>query len=518
MTNPSVLVIDDNFAVESTVAYDRLAFLEDYGNAGLDFSFCSGRGSDTQEYTSDAVCRFIDGMSQPPNVILLDLRFGEQELLGLEVLRVLSRRYPILPVVMMTSSPKGDLWAKCIDLGAVDYLVKPMQAEILIQTVHRYADVNLGYWLIGQSDTFLTAVDQVSRAAEGAMSSVLLLGAPGTGKELFARLLHRHGSRRAKPFQVIHVPGIPEPLVEAELFGYAKGAFTGAAKEEVGRVRTAAGGVLFLDEVADLTPAAQASLLRVLETREVTRLGDGRTFKADFQVIAATNVNLTQRVKDNLFRLDLYSRLAGTVVHLPTLAERIEDLGLLTRHLLRRAYIERSLALSFIDLPKGLEDVLRTRFWSGNVRDLWNYVQRVLDLARKTAPTRQHFMSALPTEEKTDTASSSLPTSLTPRHLTLEILPIDTVRASDLFVERLAIKELSLLRSALELTRDPATGLQNRARAAALLKGRAKASTNDFNRWVSRVAGRLTSGTGRLLRMTYPELFAETLDPGKDRE
>ena len=200
-----------------------------------------------------------------------------------------------------------------------------------------------------------------------------------------------------------------------------------------------------------------------------------------------------------MFRLDLYSRLAGTVVHLPTLAERIEDLGLLTRHLLRRAYIERSLALSFIDLPKGLEDVLRTRFWSGNVRDLWNYVQRVLDLARKTAPTRQHFMSALPTQEKTDTASSSLPTSLTPRHLTLEILPIDTVRASDLFVERLAIKELSLLRSALELTRDPATGLQNSARAAALLKGRAKASTNDFNRWVSRVAGRLTSGTGRLL-------------------
>ena len=507
---PAVLVVDDNLAVdspESETVYDRAAFMEDYAGTGMDFHFCSGFDAAHGQYTVEAATQCIGNMQRAPAVILLDVRFGSIELLGLEILRSLCKRHPSVPVVMMTSAAKQELWARCVELGAVDYLVKPIQADILRQTVNRYAEPDPGVWLIGQANSFLTAVDQVARAAEGGTSSVLLLGSSGTGKELFSRFLHRHGPRRDKALQVIHIPGIPANLVEAELFGYAKGAFTGASREEMGRIRRADGGILFLDEVADLTLSAQASLLRVLETREVTRLGDGRTFKADFQVVAATNVNLAQRVKDNLFRLDLYNRLAGTVVHLPTLQERMDDVGLLIRHLLRRAYLDRGIDLPFAELPRGIEDELGSRVWSGNIRELWNYTQRVLDSARRRAPTRQDFLSALLRQENPEQPINVLAAAKS-KPFDLECLPIDTVRAATAFLEHLALRELALLRSALELTRDPATGLQNRARAAALLKGTARASTNDFNRWVDKVASRLTDETIRLVRLHYPELFS----------
>jgi DNA-binding NtrC family response regulator len=349
------------------------------------------------------------------------------------------------------------------------------------------------------------------------MSSVLLLGASGTGKELFARYVHRHGVRRNAPFQAVHIPSIPDHLVEAELFGYSRGAFTGAVKEEEGRLLKAHGGVLFLDEVGDLAPSVQAALLRVLETREVPRLGDGRVMPIDVQVVAATHANLAQRVKENTFRLDLYSRLATTVICLPTLSERLEDMQLLTAHLLRRALMERSLSLRDAAVPDSIVRLLRSQTWPGNLRELWNYIQRVLDLARKEIPNKEHFERSLPS------LSEGLPDGASPRKpefsntKRLALLPQSVVKDAPAFLDEVLLQELSLLWSALEVTRDPVTSSVNRAKAAALLKGRGRCSTNDFDRWVQRIMARLSPVSAEWIRREYPELESHSIASDRSR-
>jgi DNA-binding NtrC family response regulator len=506
---PSILVIDDHFAVEAAsdkLVYDRSAFLEDYGDLGFEFLFCSAWDERSGKHTLDAAIKCVRDSRQAPDLILLDVRFGDNELLGVDILRGLYSRFPAVPVVMMTSTPKLELWEECALLGAVDYLVKPIKPEILRQTVDRYCERNVQLWLIGQAASFSAAVDQVARASEGGMSSILLLGASGTGKELFARYVHRHGPHRDGPFLAVHIPSISDHLVEAELFGYSKGAFTGAVRDEEGRLLRANGGVLFLDEVGDLAPSVQAALLRVLETREVTRLGDGRTTTLKVQVVAATNANLAQRVKENTFRLDLYNRLATSVVRLPQLSERLDDLPLLVSHFLRRAMVERSLSLQSVTISEDVIRLLRAQSWLGNLRELWNYTQRVLDLARKEAPSTEHFLHALaPSHDGADEGVTTIARSGGDTGQPLHSLPVSVIRGAASFLEQLLLQELSLLWSALDLTRDPVSGSPNRAKAASLLKGK-KCSTNEFDRWVQKVMSRLNPELRDRIGREYPEL------------
>ena len=503
---PRILVIDDHLAAHASndeLFYDQSAFLEDFGDLGFDYLFCSAWDDQIGEHTADIAMKFVQGLRQGPDLILLDVRFGDKEFLGVDILSYLYDCVPTVPVVMMTSAPKIELWETCAMRGAVDYLAKPIKAEILRQTVDRYRERNIQLWLMGQSESFLAAVDQVARASEGGVSSILLLGASGTGKELFARFVHRHGPHDNGPFLAVHIPSIASQLVEAELFGYSKGAFTGAARDEEGRLLRANGGVLFLDEVGDLSPSVQAALLRVLETREVTRLGDGRTSKLRVQVVAATNANLAQRVKENEFRLDLYNRLATTVVRLPALSERIDDLSLLVKHFLRRAMLERSSPLHSVMLSDEVMRLLKASSWSGNLRELWNYIQRVLDLARKEAPSTQHFLHALPLSFEEGGEINVIHERAGSPLLTL--LPIPVVKDATTFLEELLLRELSLLWSALDFTRDPLTGSPNRAKAASLLKGK-KCSTNEFDRWVQKVKSRITPELNERVRREYPEL------------
>jgi DNA-binding NtrC family response regulator len=334
----------------------------------------------------------------------------------------------------------------------------------------------------------------------------LLLGESGTGKEVFARYLHRHGSRCTGPFQAVHIPSIPEHLLEAELFGYCRGAFTGALRDEAGRLIKADHGVLFLDEVGDLTPTAQAALLRVLETREVSRIGDGKTTHIDIQVVAATNSNLAQRVKTNTFRLDLYSRLGGTSVHLPSLADRTGDMELLVRHMLRRAYLDRGMNHQFFNVAGSVVADMRTKQWSGNVRDVWSFVQRSLDVARGESPSEEHYQRALLSLDASGEAPGDSRISASLNALSLERFSIETVRRPANFLRRLTLQELGLLNSALEFTRDPVSGSANRARAAAMLKGRSKCSTNEFDRWVSRLLDQLTPEEVVALSKAHPDL------------
>lgn len=507
--HPSVLVIDDHYAAEAppdSPFYDRRLFLEDFGTLPFDFSFCSGWDESSGDYRLEGVQASLEQRVLTPEAVLLDIRFGDHETLGLDILSWLSARYVEVPVIILTSTPREDLLAECVNFGAVDYLVKPIQPVLLKQVLSRYTGANPEHWLIGHHDLFEAAVDQIARSSEGGTSAVLLLGDPGTGKELFARYLHRHGTRRAGPFQPVHIPGIPETLVDAELFGYCKGAFTGALRDEPGRLRRADGGVLFLDEVGDLNPVSQASLLRVLETQEVARLGDGQITRINMQVVAATNVNLAHRIKTNAFRLDLYSRLAGTVIRLPSLTERPSDIELLLRHLIRRACLQRKLAIPFFDIPAGVSEQVRRQPWPASVRDLWNYVQRVLDLSRGQRPTVANYRAALPVAESTGLLLNGQEPVASTESTMLRSLSRSTLQAAADFVERLTLEEFSLLNSALEATRDPLTGTPNRAKAAALLKNKARCSTNDFNRWVARLLDRLSPETARRLSEKYPEL------------
>lgn len=232
--------------------------------------------------------------------------------------------------------------------------------------------------LIGASCGFRAAFDLVSKAASSPIT-VLLLGETGVGKEMFARWIHEHGSRSAQPFVAVNCAAIPHDLIESELFGVQKGAYTGAQSSRPGRFERAHGGTLFLDEVGDLSPAAQVKLLRVLQTGEVERLGDEQTRKIDVRLVAATNVDLQQAIADGRFRADLYYRLATYPVVIPPLRERRSDIPLLAASLLEK--YQASYHKKLQGVSDGAMQALMAYQWPGNVRELENLIERGVLLA-----------------------------------------------------------------------------------------------------------------------------------------
>jgi transcriptional regulator with GAF, ATPase, and Fis domain len=232
--------------------------------------------------------------------------------------------------------------------------------------------------IVGSAPSFRAALRLLEQAANSAIN-VLLLGETGVGKELFARWLHDNGSRAAKPFVAVNCAAIPQELIESELFGVRKGAFTGAHESRPGRFERADGGTLFLDEVGDLSPSAQVKLLRVLQTGEVERVGDDQVRKVDVRLISATNVNLQQAIADRRFRADLYYRLATYPITIPPLRERRGDLTALAKALIAKyepVYNKKTLGLSASALQ-----ALMAHPWPGNVRELENMIERGLLLA-----------------------------------------------------------------------------------------------------------------------------------------
>lgn len=248
--------------------------------------------------------------------------------------------------------------------------------------------------LVGSSPAFRSAFDLLSQAAKSPIS-VLLLGETGVGKEMFARWLHENSPRAQKPFIAINCGAIPHELIESELFGVRKGAFTGAQESRPGRFERADGGTLFLDEVGDLSPAAQVKLLRVLQTGEIERLGDDQTRKVNVRLVAATNVNLERAIADGRFRADLYYRLATYPVTIPPLRERKSDIPLLAAALIekyRDSYEKKSLGLS-----ERAVQALMAHPWPGNVRELENLIERGVLLAPAGGEIEvQHLFSGVP--------------------------------------------------------------------------------------------------------------------------
>ncbi|HVQ28566.1 MAG TPA: sigma-54 dependent transcriptional regulator [Vicinamibacteria bacterium] len=354
---------------------------------------------------------------QEPDIVLTDLRMPELD--GLQLLTRLKQIRPECMVILMTAYGTVKTAVKAMKMGAEDYVSKPIEMDELEVTLervmekkrlldesrslrarldHKYSLDNL----IGESPNMLAAFKTVRQVATS-NSSVLLLGESGTGKELFAQAIHQNSPRRGKPFIKLACSALTETLLESELFGHEKGAFTGALYSRAGRFEAADGGTLFLDEIGDIALTVQVKLLRFLEEREFERVGGNKTVKVDVRIVAATHRDLPARIKEGLFREDLYYRLNVIEMTIPALRDRGSDIGLLAHH-----FMTSFAAANDKEVTKISDDAmgfLLRHPWPGNVRELENAMERAVVLAEQPLLNADHF----PTLRAAAVASGNVP-------------------------------------------------------------------------------------------------------------
>ena len=318
------------------------------------------------------------------DLVLTDLKLPEAS--GLDLLRAVKRSQPATPVVVFTAFGSVGTAVEAMKLGAADFLEKPIEIEDLLKLVDTWVrqegdvpsfDLSDGTKIVGRHPRVKAALRLLERVAPSE-TTVLLLGESGTGKELFARGLHLLSPRRQGPFVAVNCAAIPETLIENELFGHEKGAFTGANRREKGRFELASGGTLLLDEIGELPLAVQGKVLRVLEERTFERVGSGVPLEADVRLVAATNRNLEGMVEAGGFRSDLFFRLDVFPIELPALRERASDVPTLARHLL--AELAERHHRGVPRLTPAAAELLAQQKWPGNVRQLSNVLERTLIL------------------------------------------------------------------------------------------------------------------------------------------
>lgn len=326
--------------------------------------------------------------SANPALILSDVQM--QPVGGYELLQHVTRLHPGIPFILMTAYGDVEGAVGAMREGAADYLLKPFDAAGLMQVVSRHLPRQEG------ADNAVVAVDPsmqqllaLARRVSGSAATVLISGESGVGKEVLARYLHRHSPRHDKPFVAINCAAIPEQLLEATLFGYEKGAFTGAVRAEAGKFEQAQGGTLLLDEVSEMPLGLQAKLLRVLQEREVERVGGSRIIALDVRVIATTNRVLADEVAQGRFREDLYYRLNVFPLDVPALRERPADIVPLAEALLRKT--AREAGGRNAEFHPRAKAYLETQDWPGNVRELANAVQRALIVAPGSMVDEEHL-------------------------------------------------------------------------------------------------------------------------------
>jgi two-component system response regulator AtoC len=333
------------------------------------------------------------------DLVMLDHRMPGES--GIDVLPRLMAVDPSIVVVLATAVRDVRMAVEAMRRGAYDYLTKPFDVEEIRLVVRRGLEkralarevVSLrsalaegsppaphGFeGMVGRHPAMVRINQLIARIGDSAVT-VLITGESGTGKELIARAVHRQSERREAPFVAVNVAAIPDTLLESELFGHEKGAFTGAIARKLGRFELAHGGTVFLDEIGSLRLELQAKLLRVLQEREIERLGGSRPVPVDVRVLAATNVNLQQAVRQRVFREDLFYRLNVVPIHVPPLRERRDDIARLVRHFVRK--IARESHRDVRDVSAGALDALTRYGWPGNVRELENVIHRAVVLAR----------------------------------------------------------------------------------------------------------------------------------------
>ena len=374
---PTVLIADDEPAIRRTLR----EILEFEGYAVEE----AADGDEAFDKARDGV-----------DLVLLDIKMPKRD--GMEVLQALHDAESTVPVVMISGHGTVETAVEATQLGAVDFLEKPPDLNRLLVTVRGALDR-------GQLQVENTRLKQVVRDQSGASdltpivgdspaiariqqtvarvapseARVLITGEPGTGKELVARHLHAQSSRAEGPLVEVNCAAIPSELIESELFGHEKGAFTGATKQRIGKFEQADGGTLFLDEIGDMSLDAQAKVLRALQENRISRVGGDRSIPVDVRVVAATNRDLLQRVDENRFREDLYHRISVILVHVPPLRERRGDIPGIAEYILGQVMRRNGMdGKSFSD---DALDALRRQEWRGNVRELRNVVERLLILS-----------------------------------------------------------------------------------------------------------------------------------------
>jgi nitrogen regulation protein NR(I) len=370
---PTLLVIDDEpnvrFSLEASLRSDTLEV----------------RSAGSARQGIDLVGR------QPPDAVVLDVRLADMS--GLDAFDAIRRLDPRLPVIFITAHGTTDTAIEAVKRGAFEYLLKPLNLPQLRETVARAVELSRQRHvpavfgeaaaeedaavdrIVGRSPVMQEVYKAIGRLAPLDVP-VLILGESGTGKELVARALYQHSRRADKPFLAINCAAIPENLLESELFGHEKGAFTGADRRRIGKFEQADGGTLFLDEVGDLPAAAQPKLLRLLQEQQFDRLGGNETIRTDVRVIAATNQDLAGLVAAGRFRQDLLYRLQVVAIRLPPLRERPEDLPLLVEHFTR--VLARKLGKEVHGPTAEFLRLLAAHDWPGNVRELHSAVRHAL--------------------------------------------------------------------------------------------------------------------------------------------
>jgi len=384
----TILVIDDDDQLRRS--FEKLL-------AGEGYQVLSAASAESGLQTVAANC---------PDLVILDIRLPGMS--GLEAFERLHASEPKLPVIIMTAFGTTETAIKATRMGAFDYILKPFDIPELLATIRKA--LNAGRFMrtpvalntipeqadrdaiIGSGPAMQEVYKAIGRVA-ATDATVLIRGESGTGKELAARAIYQHSQRAHKPFLVINCVAIPETLLESELFGYEKGAFTGAAHRRIGKIEQANGGTIFLDEIGDMPINLQAKILRLLQEKCVERLGGRETIRVDVRIIAATNRNLEQMIAATSFREDLYYRLKVVTIWLPPLSQRIEDIEPLAQYHLARYAAE--LGLKTPPITKDALNTLRQLPWPGNVRELANTLQKALIFNRGVPLRSEDILGAV---------------------------------------------------------------------------------------------------------------------------
>jgi len=376
---PKILLIDDQWGQP-----DDPIMPETYGKLPYTWLLESAQDSDGH-FTVEQALRRVQAESPAPDVVLLDISFGDKgDRLGIDILAAIRKASPTLPIVMFTSLDSAshrELVVRCMELGANEFVEKAPTPHVMGAILQAYTNVQTDLALYGNSLDMRTLRARVARVAFSGETSVLIVGESGTGKELVARAMHRQGPKNGGPFVAKNCADADSQLLDSELFGHERGAFTGAAARRVGILEEANGGALFLDEVADMPLSLQAKLLRALETRTIRRLGGNADISTTFQLLCATNRKPEELISAGKLREDIFYRIAAVTVHVSPLRERPEDVQVLAELFLRRFKARGGASYPGNRFSAALMKRLNSYSWPGNVRELRNVVERAVILS-----------------------------------------------------------------------------------------------------------------------------------------